>query len=39
MLNRTYYYTSKDESVKFLLYDWFNHKYRLVDISNGSTMP
>lgn len=37
LLHKLYYYPTKDDSVKFLVYDWYNDKYRLIDLKNKDT--
>lgn len=37
LFHKLYYFPTRDDSVKFLLYDWFNDKYRLFDLKNKTT--
>ena len=37
LFHKLYYFPDKDDSVKFFVYDWFDDKYRLVDLKNKDT--
>ena len=37
LMHKLYYFSDKDDSVKFFLYDWFNDKYRILDLKNKDT--
>ena len=38
LFHKLYYtYTQKDDSLKFLVYDWFNDTYRLLDLKQKNT--
>lgn len=36
-MHKLYYFSTKDSSIKFLVYDWFNDKFRLIDLKNKDT--
>ena len=38
MLNNLYYFPSKEESMKFLLFDLFDSKYKIFDLKDKSTI-
>lgn len=37
LLHKMYYYPTKDDSVKFLVYDYFNDQYGMLDLKNKET--
>ena len=37
LLHKLYYYPTKDNSIKFLLYDLFTRKYKIFDLKNKDT--
>lgn len=37
LMHKLYYFSTKDSSIKFLVYDWFNDKFRLIDLKNKDT--
>lgn len=38
LMNKMYYYRTKDDSLKFLLWDTFKEQYRMIDLKNRHTL-
>lgn len=36
-MHKLYYFPKRDDSVKFIVLDWLNNKYRLLDMKNRQT--
>lgn len=37
LMHKLYYFPKRDDSVKFIVLDWLNNKYRLLDMKNRQT--
>ena len=37
LMHKLYYFPTKDDSMKFVVYDWFDDKYRLLDMKKKDT--
>ena len=37
LLHKLYYNPIRDDSIKFIVFDWFDSKYRLLDLKNKDT--
>ena len=37
LLHKLYYNPIRDDSIKFIVFDWFDSKYRLIDLKNKDT--